>query len=286
MKKILTILAALAVALMFMGCAAEVGGNSDMIKVGGAGDKATINHENDTDGIARGFKTLKSKHLDAVCKIETTIVNIPSAELGETTGKRVTNGVMGVIFNYKENDAKTHANFSIVGTRYNQKDDKVEVYCESWTNIELSALEEEFRDGAQATSSTDISSSYTGWGKALTASDFISGDKMTVWIDIIANDGATGGRNGTAGTYTINVYNADPGRKSATGANALQWTNGLTPKASWTIPVASVNNAYANSDLSTMKCKFGFYANVQPNVTFTGSWNFNKIAMEGEEIEE
>ena len=286
MKKILTILAALAVALMFMGCAAEVAGNSDMIKVGGAGDKATINYENDANTLARGFKTLKNKHLDAICKIETTIVDIPAAELGETTGKRVTNGVMGVIFNYKENDAKTHASFSIVGTRYNQNSNKVEVYCESWSDIELSALEEQLPAGTQATSSTDISSSYTDWGKALTASDFISGDKMTVWIDIIANDGATGGRNGTAGTYTINVYNADPGRKSATGANALQWTNGLTPKASWTIPVGSVNNAYANSDLSTMKCKFGFYANVQPNVTFTGSWNFNKIAMEGEEIEE
>ena len=278
MKKILTILAALAVALMLMGCAAEVAGNSDMIKVGGAGDKATINHENTETTIARGFKTLKNKHLDAVCKIETTIVDIPSAELGTTTGKRVTNGVMGVIFNYKENDAKTHASFSIVGTRWNQDSDKLEVYCETWHHIELSALETDFGEGTHADGE-----SYSGWGKALTG-NFKSGDKMTVWIDIVANDGSKTGRNGTQGTYTIKVYDADPGRKKA-AQDTLQYQNSVSPVATWTIPEDDVNNPY-NTQLSDMICKFGFYANVQPNDTLTGSWNFNAIAMEAEEVEE
>lgn len=279
-KKILfgTLVAVTLAALV--GCKPEAGGNSDMFDVGGLGDKATVNYENG-DSLTRGFKTLKTPHLDAICKIETTINEIAAADLT----KKVTNGVMGVIFNYKEDEEAGTASFSIAGVRYNQKKAKVEAYVETFKDVDVDALEDELPAGKHATGTLTYAA--TAFGAELDG-DFVSDKKMTIWIDIIANDGTTDGRTGAEGTYTVNFYAKNPERKKGTN-NALSWKDGVTPVATWTIEAAEVNNKIGegtNKKLTNMQADIGFYANIQPNETLIGSWNFDAISKEAEEIAE
>ena len=282
-KKSLLGLVAVAALICLSGCKPPEGGNSGMIKV--SGSSASIDYVNGTT-LTRGFKTLKTNHLDAICKIVTTINEIPSGELGTENGKRITNGVMGVIFNYAEDKTAGTANFSIAGTRWNQSSNKLEAYVETFKNVELAALEEELTGGTKATGL-----SYSGWGQALDG-NYKNGDKVTIWIEIIANDGTTAGRNGTQGTYTVKFYDSDPGRKVALASNqwALTYDNSsVQPTETCTINLNEVQNKYDSKTpaaLKNMEADIGFYANVQPNDSLIGSWKFEKIAKEAEEITE
>ena len=123
-----------------VGCKPQAGGNSDMFEV--TGKKAVVNYENGKD-FTRGFLTLKDKHLDAVCKIETTINPIAAADLAN----KVANGVTGVIFNYKEDEDKGTASFTIAGIRYNQSTKKVQAYVETFKDVDIDALEYELSGG-------------------------------------------------------------------------------------------------------------------------------------------
>ena len=261
-----------------VGCKPQAGGNSDMFEV--TGKKAVVNYENGKD-FTRGFLTLKDKHLDAVCKIETTINPIAAADLAN----KVANGVTGVIFNYKEDEDKGTASFTIAGIRYNQSTKKVQAYVETFKDVDIDALEDELSGGKAATGlSYDPAKAF---GIALDG-DYVKDNKLTIWIDIVANDGKTEGRTGDAGTYTVSFYDEDPKRNNAALTNKLTYT-GAAAKKSCVIETTEVScplGEGTNAKLGNMQADIGFYANIQPNETLNASWTFSEVAKEAEEIAE
>ena len=290
-KKILLGMVATAAVLTFASCGQrEEAGNSEMIDVNAGSSKASIDYTNDGDSVTRGFKTLQTKHLDALCTIETTVTDLVAGKNAKA------NGTMGYIFNIVK-DANDKYSFTIAGVRYNQVSGAVEAYVETFKNVAKDNLEKELTDGVHASGSKAWGTSDFGFTlltkaevDVALAAQTTTPKKLTLYIDVIANDGATTGRTGTAGTYTVNFYTQDPKRKSSSKSYNLEWENNTGtngPEASFTIQPTEVNTTYdATKGLTSMQADVGFYANVYAGQTLKGTWQFSQIKKEAEEIEE
>ena len=293
-KKILLGVVAGALVLGFVGCKGLAAGDSDAMDTWGSTAKidSETGGKNETDSVMRGFKMLKTKHLDAMLHITNTpnIIENPA----DKTGKK-TNGVMGYIFNYSEDEATKKSSFTIAGVRYNQLTGTVQAYVDTFKDIDNSKLStEKFNDGVKATGIPK----YTDGGffdlldkdtvKELLAEN---DGKLDLWIDVVANDGESDGRKGTAGSYTVRFFGADPQRKKKSG-NGLEYKNAnAVLLAEGTIEVANVNNPFVKEGeekgkLTNMQSDIGYYFNIAANNTLTGNWEFSAIKMEAEEIEE
>ena len=290
-KKILLGLTAAAAVMTFVSCGQrEEVGNAEMIDVNAGSSKASIDYTNEGDTLARGFKTLQTNHLDAICHIKMT----PNA----TTAKD-TNGVMGFIFNLYKDEATEKYSFSIAGVRYNQSNKKLEGYIETFKDVEASKLEEQLETYKKATGVP----TYSGFGfpiMTVTGENNTIAPQVDIWIDVVANDGVSVGRGkdvaNSAGTYTVTFYDEDPGRTKGS-SNALTYTNigtgtgKATALKSGVIEATEVFNPFVKAGetqgkLKNMEADIGFYANVQPGERLTGEWKFDAIKMEAEEIEE
>ena len=94
-KKILLGTLAVAAILSIASCKREEGGNSSIIDVKAASSSASIDKTNDGDSVTRGFKTLQTKHLDAICHIETTVTDLVDKTVN---GQKIQSaGTMGYI---------------------------------------------------------------------------------------------------------------------------------------------------------------------------------------------
>ena len=72
MKKIAAVTIAAAALFAFAGCAGESEDENGMLSV--SGKKCSIDYTNEKpENYSRAFETLKTKHFDAVCKIESTV---------------------------------------------------------------------------------------------------------------------------------------------------------------------------------------------------------------------
>ena len=293
-KKILLGLVTGALVLGFVGCKPPEGGDSDAVDTWGS--TASIGEEtggkNDTESVKRGFKMLKTKHLDAMLHITNTPNTIENPK--NQAGKK-TNGVMGYIFNYKEDETTQKSSFTIAGVRYNQYTGTVQAYVDTFKNIDNSKLSTEAFDGGVKAKGLPA---YTDDGffdlvdKDTVAEVLAENDgKLDIWIDVVANDGESVGRTGTAGSYTVRFFGADPQRKKKTG-NGLEYKNASAVKlAEATVEVANVNNRFVKAGeeegkLTNMQSDIGYYFNVSKQNTLTGKWEFSAIKMEAEEIEE
>ena len=186
-----------------------------------------------------------------------------------------------------------YASFSIAGVRYNQSTKKVEAYVETFKDVLESSIESDatlLNNGIHAKGNKTWSE--FGFDLFESTKNYNAGDKFDVWIDVVANDGETEGRNGTAGSYTVRFFDKDPGRNKGTN-DKLTYDNEATVKklAELTIAADDVSNPFKKSGetkgkLSNMQSKIGYYYNVQPKQKLTGSWKFSEIKMEAEEIEE
>nr|MCR4579508.1 hypothetical protein [Treponema sp.] len=108
-------------------------------------------------------------------------------------------------------------------------------------------------------------------------------NQLDVWVELVANLGTgTIGREGDAGTYTVNFYSADPGRTKGNN-NTLTYTNASCKLASATLSTSKVNTSWTTSLPQTEQ---GFYATVYAGQTLKGNWQFSEIKKEAEEIEE
>ena len=283
-KKILLGMTVAAAILALTSCKGLLGGAGGDINNTPGSSSATID-ENNTGDFKRGFKMLVQDHLDAICHIENTV-----NALEGTTQKA--NGVLGYIFNYKKGD-DGKASFSIAGVRYNQSTKKVEAYVETFKDVLESSIESDatlLNNGIHAKGNKTWSE--FGFDLFESTKNYNAGDKFDVWIDVVANDGETEGRNGTAGSYTVRFFDKDPGRNKGTN-DKLTYDNEATVKklAELTIAADDVSNPFKKSGetkgkLSNMQSKIGYYYNVQPKQKLTGSWKFSEIKMEAEEIEE
>ena len=301
-KKILLGTLAVAAILTFASCGQrEEAGNSELIDINAGSSKGSIDYTNDSEDTTRGFKTLQTKHLDAICHIETTVT-----ELKGDNAKA--SGTMGYIFNVVKAEDGTYS-FSIAGARYNQKSGDVEAYVETFKGIAADKLEENLTGGKKATglSYGDTAFGFTLVEKTdvnrLLAAQTEEPKKLDLWIDLVANGkakkddtAAPKGRGGKEGTYTVTFYWKDPVRQSSATSYDLTYgeAKGAAPTTfaegflkSCTIEAADVNAAYdAEKGLTSMQSDVGFYANVYAGQTLKGTWKLDEIKKEAEEIEE
>ncbi len=288
-KKILLGLTAAATLMTFVSCQREEAGTKDMIDVNGGSSKASIDYKNDGDSLARSFKSLNNKHLDAICHIKMT-----PTELADKNHK--TNGVMGFIFNIVKNETTGKYSFTIAGLRYNQETKQVQGYVETFKDVEGDKLNSELPTGIKAEGNKTYADAFGFDLYKTTASSGLP--PVDVWIDVVANNGASEGRGAgnaaSAGTYTVTFYDADPQRTKGTG-DTLTYKNIGTESGKarvlyqGTVKASEVNNKIGdgtNAKLSNMQADLGFYANVQPKENLKGEWKFDAIKMEAEEIEE
>ena len=279
-KRILLGLAAGAVILGFAGCNRDTGGNEELIKV--SGDSASIDYTNETGSVTRGFKTLSTKHLDAICHISMDVTAL------DRTGQK-SNGTMGYIFNLVKNADDTY-NFTIAAARYNQSTQKTEAYVETFKNVAADKLEDELTGGSHATGET-----WSGYGFNLDVKP--TGGKLDLWIDVAAQGLGmvnnelkeyTNRTKGDAGTYIVKFFDKDPGRKLGIGNYDLTYKNSnVTSLATLTVKKEDVNTTYdTKKGLTSMQAGTGFYANVYAGQTLKGTWKFEEIMKEAEEIVE
>ena len=246
----------------------EHGGSNDeesadaMITVMSAENLASIDYMNNESSLMRGFTTLRDDHLDGIVHITNTINEI------ETPSESIkANGVLGYIFNLKKDDDNKFS-FSIAGFRYNQYTQKTEAYVETYKNVTADELTGSLPAGNHATGES--------WGPY----DFgfelgnisPSSGKIDIWIDVVANDGVTNGRKGTAGTYTVKFFDSDPKRIDSDD-NSVGYSTTLQPLATLVVAASDVSNPYSSS-LADMTSKVGCYANIQGYQKLTGKWQF------------
>ena len=298
-KKILLGLAAGTLVLGFAGCKPEVAGNEDLIKI--SGKSGSIDYTNDSDDTTRGFKTLKTKHLDAICHIETTVTDLVDKTVNNS--KMVSSGTMGYIFNVVKNEEENTYNFSIAGVRY-VTGKNVQAYVESFKDVPADELEK----GIDDYSENKCGETYTGFGFELLSESEVNTvlsnqssepKKLELWIDLVANGKANKndtkypkgrGDDLSAGTYTVSFYKGNPERKSTSGSYDLTYNESKKSEyfiKSLNVPSNFVNAAYnAEKGLTSMQSDVGFYANVYAGQTLKGKWELEQIKAEAEEIEE
>lgn len=291
MKKIAAVTIAAAALFAFAGCAGESEDENGMLSV--SGKKCSIDYTNEKPAdFSRAFKTLKTKHFDAVCKIEST-VNLAKEE---TNKDNKADGVMGYIFDVLQNDDDSY-NFTIAGVRYNAYTQKVQAYVTAYKNVgggEYLSAGNDFCDkngveigqeGCLASSKEFLSEMNSGIID-LPSKPIAKGEKATIWIDLVCKDGESEGRTGNEGDYVVTFYSADPQRTtSAAGKDTTYKAENLEniKLHSVTIPVASTN--YASIKDKAAQTYLGFYANVYGGKTLTGTWELLDLEGAAEPVE-
>ncbi len=254
---------------LFAGCAEEEDENG-MLKV--SGSNCSIEYTNESTGYSRGFKSLKTLRLDAICKIS-----------NETTAlKNNGDGVMGYIFALEQANDKTYS-FGLAGVR--NDNGTITGYVSYYTGVSGAYLS----SGSDFCDANGIVAGKTG--SSATCTDYTSpvfstiksnaGKTFDIWIDVIANDGSSVGREGEAGSYTVSFYTADPGRTTAGIGHDTTYANSATvsPVLTKTIP------ASATGRTSATQLDIGFYANVYAGCTLKGTWALSDIEGEGQPVE-
>ena len=293
MKKIAAVTIAAAALFAFAGCAGESEDENGMLSV--SGKKCSIDYTNENaEKYSRAFKTLKTKHYDAVCKIEST-VNLAKEDAKDDTNNRA-DGIMGYIFDVLQNDDGTY-NFTIAGVRYNAYKQAVQAYITAYKNVGggkyLSAGNdfcdkngvEIGQEGCLASSKEFLSEMNSGIID-LASKPIAKDEKATIWIDLVCKDGKSTGRTGTEGDYVVTFYSDDPQRTtSAAGKDTTYKAENLEniKLHSVTIPVASTN--YASIKDKAAQTYLGFYANVYGGKTLTGTWELLDLEGAAEPVE-
>ena len=293
MKKIAAVTIAAAALFAFAGCAGESEDENGMLSV--SGKKCSIDYTNEKpENYSRAFETLKTKHFDAVCKIEST-VNLEKEDAENTPNNRA-DGVMGYIFDVLKNDDGSY-NFTIAGVRYNAYKQAVQAYVTVYKKVgggEYLSAGNNFCDingveigqkGCLASSEELLLKTAPGI-KTLAEIEIAKGEKATIWVDLVCQDGKSEGRKGNEGDYVVTFYSGDPQRKtSAAGKDTTYDAQNLEAikLASVTIPVDKTN--YASIKEKSAQSYLGFYANVYGGKTLTGTWELLDLEGAAEPVE-
>ena len=289
MKKIAAVTIAAAALFAFAGCAGESEDENDMLSVKGSG--CSIDYTNESDGYSRGFKSLKTNHYDAVCKITQTVNSVA------ITQNNNGDGVLGFIFDLSQDNTTKLYNFTIAGTRYNVTKFETQVYVTKYINIDSKYLSagNDFcgSDGKPAKKVTsfnreDTAAQYMDYLVGPGGYEKLEGVEVdetkaqaSIWIDVIANDATSKNRNGEAGSYTVKFYTSDPKREtSAAGSDTTYDKNDTAPMAAKEVTIPDSDTGYNKATQNDL----GFYANVYSKRTLTGSWELSDIEGSAEPI--
>ena len=289
MKKIAAVTIAAAALFAFAGCAGESEDENGMLSVKGSG--CSIDYTNESDGFSRGFKSLKTNHYDAVCKITQTVNSVAITK--DNNG----DGVLGFIFDLSQDNTTKLYNFTIAGTRYNVTKAETQVYVTKYINIDSKYLSagsdfcgsdgnkakpvDKFNREDTAAQCIDYLDGPAGYAKLEGVKIDKTKPQASIWIDVIANDGTSKNRKGDAGSYTVKFYTADPKRKtSASGMNTTYNETDNAPESTVTVQIPVSATGYDKATQNDL----GFYANVYSNRTLTGSWELSDIEGSAEPI--
>ena len=289
MKKIAAVTIAAAALFAFAGCAGESEDENEMLSIKGSG--CSINYTNETNGYSRGFKSLKTKHYDAVCKITQTVNSIAINK--DNNG----DGVLGFIFDLSQDNTTKLYNFTIAGTRYNVSEGETQVYVTKYINIDPKYLSDgsDFcgSDGQKAKTVTSFNRKDTaaqcinyllgpaGYAKLEGVEIDETKAQASIWIDVIANDEKSKNRTGEAGSYTVKFYTSDPKRETSAGGRDTTYDkNATAPTAAIEVTISASHTGYNKATQNDL----GFYANVYSKRTLTGSWELSDIEGSAEPI--
>lgn len=289
MKKIAAVTIAAAALFAFAGCAGESEDENEMLSIKGSG--CSINYTNETNEYSRGFKSLKTKHYDAVCKITQTVNSVA------ITQNNNGDGVLGFIFDLSQDNTTKLYNFTIAGTRYNVSKKETQVYVTKYINIDSKYLSagsdfcgsdgkpakkvKSFNREDTAAQCIDYLAGTAGYEKLEGVKIDKTKAQASIWIDVIANDGESKNRTGETGSYTVKFYTSDPKREtSAAGSNTTYDKNDTAPKAAKEVTISASDTGYNKATQNDL----GFYANVYSKRTLTGSWELSDIEGSAEPI--
>ena len=242
--------ALIAASIALVGCGNEAIGEDSIIKA--SGYTATIDYTNDTDAMVRAVKPVKFEHTQSLCRI--TVDDVEAAK----------KSVIGYVF-----DKHTKNNVSdmyVVGLRVNNG--KVEYYLSFFDGVTSEQLAENqtsfgteygFNGTAWVTSTDGTSADYA----ALTQDEtnkLVKDNKLDCYVGVMYDE--------EANEFMVGIFEAKDALAEITEIDKLTASQ-----------EEAMGNAFVKGgmvlakDPENVKGEIGFYANVVPAATLTGSWD-------------
>ena len=305
-KLILTTLAAAAV-IGFAGCKGDDEDQHGILKI--KGDTASVDYTNESNITFRGFKTLKTKHTDAVAVF--TLGDIEHDDDERT-------GVFGFVFDLQKNKDATDGNgtkktvydFTAVSLRKNGND--VQCYVSRFEGVDPDKMDggNNFKDvnGDALTTAGKTIGNHTAKETVI-----LKGDGNSAYATITPPDDGWSYSNGGIQVavevkainngYAVAFYDGDAVSTHSYKVEDIEDDDGKTKKIRTgqidanAVPVNFSGNISSNSlsITGTDKCswaetgknqqKMGFYAAVYPTKTLVGSIRLPYILNEDEVVE-
>lgn len=245
--------ALIAASIALVGCGNEAIGEDSIIKA--SGYTATIDYTNDTDAMVRAVKPVKFEHTQSLCRI--TVDNVEAAK----------KSVIGYVFDkHTKNNA---SDMYVVGLRVNNG--KVEYYLSFFDEVTSEQLGENQTSfgteyGFNGTAWVTVGNSAEGTTaayKALTQDEtnkLVKDNKLDCYVGVMYDEEAEG--------FMVGIFEAKDALAEITNIDEL------TDAQSDALEAAFIDggNVLAK-DPENVKGEIGFYANVVPTATLTGSWD-------------
>lgn len=291
LSKVLLSSAAIALVLGFAGCATDEDEHNILnIK----GDTASVNYTNEGTVTYRGFRTLKTKHTDAVA-----VFTLGGAEAEDTTDRT---GVMGFVFDLDKDKTVTNTNgetkehiynFTAVSLRKNGS--AIQAYISRFEGVDADNMDggDNFKDAdgkELSTTATTLGAKETEIlkgtsGAYATLNGVTKNDDgtYTVAVEVIAN---------ADGIYSVKFYDGKDAvaesAKDEDGVKTGQIKSGakeLTITGNKTSQPITVDASWKEGATKTKQTDMGFYAAVYPGKTLVASLQLPYILNEDEVIE-
>lgn len=250
--------ALIAASIALIGCGNEAIGEDSIIKA--SGYTATIDYTNDTDAMVRAVKPVKFEHTQSLCRI--TVDDVEAAK----------KSVIGYVF-----DKHTKNNVSdmyVVGLRVNNGN--VEYYLSFFDEVTSEQLAENqssfgveygFNGNDWVTDDpntkgiwelTGTSADYTPLTKAAT-SKLVKGKKLDCYVGVMYDEETK--------EFMFGIFEATEALAKITKVDELTDENKELEAA------FVAGESVLAKDPENEKGEIGFYANVVPTATLTGSWD-------------
>ena len=259
-----------AVAVAFVGCGNEGIGEDSIIKA--SRYTATIDYTNDTDAMVRAVKPVKFEHTQSLCHV--SVENVEAAK----------KSVIGYVF-----DKHTKNNVSdmyVVGLRVNNG--KVEYYLSFFDEVTSEQLAENLTSfgteyGYNGSEWVADDPNTKDWELKGTSADFtelpqvatdklVKGKKLDCYVGVLFNEETK--------EFQVGIFKATEALAEITEIDKL------TASQQEAMGNAFVTGGEVSAkDPENEKGEIGFYANVVPAATLTGSWD-NTARKAAEVVEE
>lgn len=256
LSKVLLSSAVLAVAALgFVGCG---GGDDTENAIKGSGSNYRINYTNDTADIYRAYKQTALNHEGGVCKI-----TIKDVEVGKPSSKDAKRGgMMGYMWDKKDSaNVKDAVDFYIAGARYNGS--SIDAYISKFANI-TDIQASNFGAEVGATGNNPIEKeilklgSLKGFSLKDADNDGNENDMVVVFYVKAEEDGS----------YSVYIL-----PESALDEKGAVKKEAIAASTDNKFTISATDTGYSKPTEN----KLCVYANVYPEGTLTGTWEFTDV---------